>query len=47
MQGRLGLELAREHQPGLILLDLHLPDMGGDRYSSDSATIQPPSRSRS
>jgi signal transduction histidine kinase/ActR/RegA family two-component response regulator len=31
MQGRLGLELAREHQPGLILLDLHLPDMGGDQ----------------
>jgi signal transduction histidine kinase/ActR/RegA family two-component response regulator len=31
MQGRLGLELAREHHPALILLDLHLPDMGGDR----------------
>jgi CheY-like chemotaxis protein len=31
MQGRLGLELAREHRPALILLDLHLPDMGGDR----------------
>lgn len=30
MQGRLGLELAREHQPDLILLDLHLPDIGGD-----------------
>jgi CheY-like chemotaxis protein len=29
MQGRLGLELAREHRPDLILLDLHLPDMGG------------------
>jgi signal transduction histidine kinase/ActR/RegA family two-component response regulator len=29
IQGRLGLELAREHQPGLILLDLHLPDMKG------------------
>ncbi len=29
MQGRLGLELAREHQPQLIVLDLHLPDMGG------------------
>jgi signal transduction histidine kinase/CheY-like chemotaxis protein len=29
MQGRLGLELAREHQPGLIVLDLHLPDLGG------------------
>jgi PAS domain S-box-containing protein len=31
MHGSLGLELAREHQPAIILLDLHLPDMGGDR----------------
>jgi PAS domain S-box-containing protein len=31
MQGSLGLELAREHQPAIILLDLHLPDMGGDQ----------------
>jgi signal transduction histidine kinase/CheY-like chemotaxis protein len=30
MQGRLGLELAREHRPTLILLDLHLPDIAGD-----------------
>lgn len=30
MQGRLGLQLARDHQPDLILLDLHLPDMEGD-----------------
>jgi signal transduction histidine kinase/CheY-like chemotaxis protein len=29
MQGRLGPELAREHQPALILLDLHLPDISG------------------
>src|SRR5262245_40736722 len=28
-QGRLGLELAREHQPSLILLDLNLPDARG------------------
>ncbi len=27
MQGRLGLELAREHLPDLILLDLRLPDV--------------------
>jgi signal transduction histidine kinase/CheY-like chemotaxis protein len=30
MQGRLGLELARQHRPSLILLDLHLPDTDGD-----------------
>jgi PAS domain S-box-containing protein len=27
IQGRMGLELAREHRPSLILLDLHLPDV--------------------
>jgi signal transduction histidine kinase/ActR/RegA family two-component response regulator len=31
MQGGLGLDLAREHQPALILLDLHLPDISGDQ----------------
>jgi PAS domain S-box-containing protein len=30
MQGRLGLDLARLHKPDLILLDLHLPDLGGE-----------------
>jgi CheY-like chemotaxis protein len=30
MQGRMGLDLAREHVPDLILLDVHLPDMQGD-----------------
>jgi PAS domain S-box-containing protein len=30
MQASLGLELARDHLPDLILLDLHLPDMAGD-----------------
>jgi CheY-like chemotaxis protein len=30
MQGGLGLELAREHRPDLVLLDLHLPDMHGE-----------------
>jgi CheY-like chemotaxis protein len=29
--GGLGLELATEHEPDLILLDLHLPDMGGEQ----------------
>jgi CheY-like chemotaxis protein len=30
IQGRLGVALAREHRPVLILLDLHLPDINGD-----------------
>ena len=30
MQGGLTLELAREHHPDLIVLDLHLPDIQGD-----------------
>jgi PAS domain S-box-containing protein len=30
VQGQLGLELARDHQPDLILLDLHLPDISGE-----------------
>jgi signal transduction histidine kinase/ActR/RegA family two-component response regulator len=29
MQGGLGMELAERHQPDLILLDLHLPDIPG------------------
>ena len=29
MQGTMGLELAREHRPDLILLDVHLPDVSG------------------
>src|SRR5438105_4048202 len=29
VQGRLGLELALQHRPALILLDLHLPDLPG------------------
>lgn len=31
MQGRLGFELAREHRPDLILLDVNLPDITGDK----------------
>ena len=42
MQGRVGLELARNHAPDLILLDLHLPDMPGwqvlAQLKSDHAT---------
>jgi signal transduction histidine kinase/ActR/RegA family two-component response regulator len=30
MLGQLGLDLAGEHRPHLILLDLHLPDLGGE-----------------
>ncbi len=30
IKGRLGLDLARQHRPDLILLDLHLPDVPGD-----------------
>jgi PAS domain S-box-containing protein len=29
MQGTLGLDLARQHQPDLIILDVHLPDISG------------------
>jgi PAS domain S-box-containing protein len=31
MQGSIGLQLARQHHPDLILLDLHLPDIMGDK----------------
>jgi len=46
MQGRLGLELAREHIPALVLLDLHLPDISGDevlqRLRDDPVTAKIP-----
>jgi signal transduction histidine kinase/ActR/RegA family two-component response regulator len=29
MQGGLGIDLARQHRPSMVLLDLHLPDMAG------------------
>jgi two-component system sensor histidine kinase/response regulator len=42
MQGGLGLDLARQHRPDLILLDLHLPDLGGhevlQRLRNDAVT---------
>jgi CheY-like chemotaxis protein len=42
VQGRVGLELARKHEPDLILLDLHLPDLPGwqvlGQLKADQAT---------
>jgi PAS domain S-box-containing protein len=46
MEGALGLQLARQHRPDLILLDLHLPGMDGEellrRLSEDPATAAIP-----
>jgi signal transduction histidine kinase/CheY-like chemotaxis protein len=46
MQGRLGLELARQHRPALILLDLNLADVSGEdvlhMLRDDPATAQIP-----
>jgi CheY-like chemotaxis protein len=46
MHGRLGIELAREHHPALVLLDLHLPDVGGEEVlrllQEDPATASVP-----
>ena len=46
MQGRMGISLAREHLPALILLDLHLPDINGDeilrQLRDDPATAATP-----
>jgi PAS domain S-box-containing protein len=45
-QGGLGIELAREHRPSAVLLDLHLPDMPGEqvlrRFRADPRTAQIP-----
>jgi CheY-like chemotaxis protein len=46
MQGGIGLELARQHRPDLVLLDLHLPDIQGNeilcQLRADSRTEQIP-----
>jgi PAS domain S-box-containing protein len=34
MQGQIGLDLARQHSPDLVLLDLHLPDVPGSHVLS-------------
>jgi CheY-like chemotaxis protein len=46
MRGALGVDLAREHDPCLILLDLNLPDISGEevlrRLKLDPQTIDIP-----
>jgi len=46
LQGQLGVELAREHLPDIVLLDLHLPDIPGEevlrRLRSDPRTERIP-----
>jgi len=46
MHGTLGLDLAREHHPDLVMLDLHLPDQSGievlKRLKRDPATADIP-----
>jgi len=46
MHGTLGIDLARQHQPDLVMLDLHLPDQTGEQVlrtlQSDPATSQIP-----
>jgi len=46
MQGNIGLDLAHQHVPNMILLDLHLPDIQGEevlaRLRSDPATREIP-----
>ena len=46
LQGQIGLDLAWEHHPDLILLDLHLPDLSGEevlrRLAADERTRDTP-----
>ena len=40
MQGRLGVELARKHQPALVLLDDVLSELDGDRRRALARMIE-------
>ena len=46
LDGHVGITRARQHQPDLILLDMHLPDLGGDevlrRLRADPQTAATP-----
>ena len=46
MYGKLGVDLARQHRPDMILLDLHLPDLHGhevlERLKTDALTCDIP-----
>lgn len=45
MQGSMGLTLARDHHPRLIILDLHLPDIPGEEVLQDSKPSRRPGTS--
>jgi signal transduction histidine kinase/CheY-like chemotaxis protein len=40
IQGGIGVELARQHRPDVVLLDLHLPDIPGEQVLADLRSDQ-------
>ncbi|SDR67439.1 response regulator transcription factor [Opitutus sp. GAS368] len=42
--GRAGLELAREHKPDVVILELRLPDMNGFQVAAELAGLRPAPR---